>query len=79
MSSINFIDVYLFPITDESCSVFYGPDKHSPLKLGVCDVGSPSCKCSQGKTEYIKINIVSLPKKASTGYISSCVCPYVTV
>lgn len=41
---------YYFPIcrTDQSCSKFYGPDKFSPLKLGVCDVGSSSCRCSQG-------------------------------
>ena len=39
----------LFSNADESCSVFYGPDKYSPLSLGVCDVGSSSCRCTQGK------------------------------
>lgn len=43
------LSFYLVVIADESCSVFYGPDNHSPLKLGVCDVGSRSCKCTQGK------------------------------
>ena len=45
----NVINCY-FPVcrSDQSCSKFYGPDKFSPLKLGVCDIGSKSCKCSQG-------------------------------
>lgn len=42
---------FLFITTEQSCSVFYGPDKFSPLKLGVCEVGSSSCKCTQGKVE----------------------------
>ena len=29
--------------------MFYGPNIHSPLNLGVCDEGLPSCKCTQGK------------------------------
>ena len=41
--------LFLSITTDQSCSVFYGPDKFSPLKLGVCDVGSSSCRCTQGK------------------------------
>jgi len=41
------IIVYDYYEPDESCSVFYGPDKHSPLKLGVCDIGARSCKCTQ--------------------------------
>ncbi|KAL9988942.1 hypothetical protein ACROYT_G003438 [Oculina patagonica] len=41
------VNVYDYYEPDQSCSVFYGPDKYSPLKLGVCDIGSKSCKCSQ--------------------------------
>lgn len=49
--NVQLINVIFFSIclSDQSCSVFYGPDKYSPLKLGVCDIGSRSCKCSQGK------------------------------
>ena len=44
-----FVCLFVFMSTDQSCSKFYGPDKHSPLKLGVCEVGLRSCKCTQGE------------------------------
>ena len=44
-----FVCLFVFMSTDQSCSKFYGPEKHSPLKLGVCEVGLRSCKCTQGE------------------------------
>lgn len=41
------VNVYDYYKPDQSCSKFYDPDKSSPLKLGVCEVGSSSCKCTQ--------------------------------
>ncbi|XP_027048067.1 ophiophagus venom factor-like [Pocillopora damicornis] len=41
------VNVYDYYEPDQSCSKFYGPEKHSPLKLGVCEVGLRSCKCTQ--------------------------------
>ncbi|KAL9988937.1 hypothetical protein ACROYT_G003433 [Oculina patagonica] len=43
------VKVYDYYKPDHKCSVFYGPGESSPLKLGACDVGSSSCKCSQDK------------------------------
>ncbi|XP_015753158.1 PREDICTED: complement C3-like [Acropora digitifera] len=41
------IKVYDYYEPEEYCNVFYGPNIHSPLNLGVCDEGLPSCKCTQ--------------------------------
>ncbi|KAL9988938.1 hypothetical protein ACROYT_G003434 [Oculina patagonica] len=41
------VNVYDYYEPDQSCSVFYGPDKFTPLKLGVCDAGSSSCNCTK--------------------------------
>lgn len=41
------VNVYDYYEPDQSCGKFYGPDKHSPLQLGVCELGSRSCKCTQ--------------------------------
>lgn len=57
--------------TDQSCSVFYGPEKSSPLRLGVCDIGSTSCKCTQDKCPQDDPpidNIDKLIKIACTNY-----------
>ncbi|CAH3019179.1 unnamed protein product [Porites evermanni] len=56
------IIVYDYYEPDESCSVFYGPDKHSPLKLGVCDIGSRSCKCTQDECAQHDPPIGNIPK-----------------
>jgi len=65
------VKVYDYYEPDESCSVFYGPDKHSPLRLGVCDVGSSSCKCSQDQCAQQDPpigNVRKLIKKACADY-----------
>ncbi|KAK2565794.1 Complement C3 [Acropora cervicornis] len=47
------IKVYDYYEPEEYCNVFYGPNIHSPLNLGVCDEGLPSCKCTQGRVLLI--------------------------
>ena len=43
--------------------MFYGPNIHSPLNLGVCDEGFSSCKCTQGKNRTEK----AIKSMAGTG------------
>ncbi|PFX26602.1 cobra venom factor-like [Stylophora pistillata] len=65
------VNVYDYYEPDQSCSVFYGPEKSSPLRLGVCDIGSTSCKCTQDKCPQDDPpidNIDKLIKIACTNY-----------
>ncbi len=66
--------------SDQSCSVFYGPDKFTPLKLGVCDAGSNSCNCTKGEVGLNKRQLFCcFPQNEMTKRISLKVLNLVTV